>query len=222
MITVAVALAACERAPKPVPPAAPAAVPAPAGGAAAKPVILFIGTSLTAGYGLEPDQSYPAVIARRLDSLHENYEVVDAGVSGETSADTRGRIGWLLKRPAAVILLETGANDGLRGLSVDSMRVNIQAIIDTIRAVQPRARIMLMGMEALPNMGPRYAAEFHRAFPELAKKNGVTFIPFLLTGVAGIDTLNQADGIHPNVRGAQIVATNVMRVLVPVLDSLKR
>jgi len=222
MIVVALALAACERAPKPAPPAAPPAAAAPpAVSAAAKPVILFIGTSLTAGLGLEPDQSYPAVIARWLDSLHENYEVVDAGVSGETSADARGRIAWLLRRPAAVILLETGANDGLRGLSVDSMRVNIQAIIDTVRTVQPRARIILMGMEALPNMGPGYASDFHRAFPELAKKNGLTFIPFLLTGVAGIDTLNQADGIHPNTRGAQIVATNVMRVLLPVLDSLQ-
>jgi acyl-CoA thioesterase-1 len=221
MIVVVFALTACDRAPKAAPPAAPAAAaPASAGNAAPRPVILFIGTSLTAGYGLEPDQSYPAVIARRLDSLHENYEVVDAGVSGETSADARGRIGWLLRRPAAVILLETGANDGLRGLSVDSMRANIQAIIDSIRTQEPHARIILMAMEALPNMGPRYAADFHRAFPELAKKNGVTYLPFLLTGVAGIDTLNQADGIHPNIRGAQIVATNVMRILLPVLDSL--
>ncbi len=143
---IVIALAACDRGVKPAPREAPAAATAPAhaDGAAAKPVILFIGTSLTAGYGLEPDQSYVAVIARRLDSLHENYEVVNAGVSGETSADARGRIGWLLRRPAAVILLETGANDGLRGLSVDSMRANIQAIIDSIRAEQPHAKIILM------------------------------------------------------------------------------
>jgi acyl-CoA thioesterase-1 len=220
---IVIALAACDRGVKPAPREAPAAAtrPAPADSAAAKPVILFIGTSLTAGYGLEPDQSYVAVIARRLDWLHENYEVVNAGVSGETSADARGRIGWLLRRPAAVILLETGANDGLRGLSVDSMRANIQAIIDSIRAEQPRAKIILMAMEALPNMGPGYATDFHRAFPELARANKITFLPFLLTGVAGIDTLNQNDGIHPNVRGAQIVATNVMRILIPVLDSLR-
>ncbi len=187
-------------------------------------VILFVGTSLTAGLGLDPDQAFPAVVARRLDSLggKENYEVVNAGVSGETSADLRRRVGWLLRRPARVIVIETGANDGLRGLSVDSMRANIQGILDSVRTRQPAARVILAGMEALPNMGPAYAVEFRRVVPELARRNGVTLLPFLLAGVAGVDTLNQADGIHPNPRGAEIVAANVLRVLRPLLDSLDR
>ena len=187
-------------------------------------VILFVGTSLTAGLGLDPDEAFPAVVAHRLDSLSEqvSYEVVNAGVSGETSADLRRRIGWLLRRPATVIVIETGANDGLRGLSVDSMRVNIQAILDSVRAEQPAARVILAAMEAPPNMGPRYAASFRRTMPELARRNGVSLLPFLLAGVAGVDTLNQADGMHPNVRGAQIVAANVLRVLRPLLDSVSR
>ena len=198
--------------------AADSAAPAPA----SRPVILFVGTSLTAGLGLEPGQSYPDVIARRLDSLGENYEVVNAGVSGETSADLRRRLGWVLRRPAAVVVVETGANDGLRGLSVDSMRVNIQAIIDTIRTRQPAARVVLTGMEAPPNMSQRYTSEFRMVFPELARKNGITYMPFPLSNVAGVDTLNQADGIHPNRRGAELVAANVLRTLAPLLDSLRR
>jgi len=217
-------LAACRGAPappaRPAADSAPAPAPAPAPAAApdARPAILFIGTSLTAGLGLEPGQSYPDVIARRLDSLGVKYEVVNAGVSGETSADARRRLGWLLRRPYAVIVVETGANDGLRGLSVDSMRANIQAIIDTIRAREPAARLVLVGMEAPPNMSTRYTAEFRKVFPELAKANGVTYLPFPLAGVAGIDSLNQADGIHPNRRGAELVAANVMKVLLPMLD----
>jgi len=222
-VLLAATLAACERAPKPaVRGAAAGAARAVAPAVAPRRVILFIGTSLTAGLGLDPDQAYPAVVARRLDSLSENYEVVNAGVSGETSADARHRLGWLLRRPVAVVVLETGANDGLRGLGPADLRVNIQAIIDTIRAVQPRARIILAGMEAPPNMGPRFTAEFRETFPLMAKKNGVALIPFILVGVGGVDTLNQGDGIHPNVRGAEIVATNVLQVLQPVLASLPK
>ena len=184
---------------------------------ALRPAILFIGTSLTAGLGLEPGQSFPDVIARRLDSLGENYDVVNAGVSGETSADARHRLDWLLRRPAAVIVLETGANDGLRGLDPDSMRANIVAIIDTIRARQPQARVLLVGMEALPNMSQRYADRFRAVFPAVAKQEHVAFLPFLLAGVAGVDTLNQGDGIHPNVRGAELVAAHVMPALLPLL-----
>jgi acyl-CoA thioesterase-1 len=214
------ALAACGRAPDKKVPAAATAPAETTAAAATEPrrVILFLGTSLTAGYGLDADQAYPAVIARRLDSLHLNYEVVNAGVSGETSADARNRVAWLLKRPIDVMIIETGANDGLRGLSVDSMRANIQAILDSVRAAQPKARVILAAMEAPPNMGPSYAADFRSAFPALAKKNGVTYLPFLLNGVAGIDTLNQGDGIHPNVRGAELVADNVMKVLLPMLN----
>jgi len=188
----------------------------PSTGAAAhssERTILFVGTSLTAGLGLDPDEAYPALIARKVDSLGLSYQVVNAGVSGETSADAVRRLGWLLKQPLDVFVLETGANDGLRGLSVDSMRANIAQIIDQVRTTHPAARILLVGMEAPPNMGPGYAAAFHRAYPEIARAKGVALVPFLLAGVAGVDTLNQRDGIHPNPRGAQIVADNVWKVL---------
>ena len=182
--------------------------------------ILIIGTSLTAGYGLEdPDQSYPADLQRRIDSLGLSYQVVNAGVSGETSAGALRGLDWWLREPADIVIIETGANDGLRGLSVDSMRANIQAIIDRVKARDPRARIVLAGMEAPPNMGPRYTAAFRSVFPDLARRNGATLIPFLLAGVAGVDTLNQADGIHPNARGAELVAANVWRVLGPMLEA---
>ena len=216
------ALSACDRTPKPAeraaaPPSAPAAAPVDTAARALRPTILFIGTSLTAGLGLDPGQSFPDVIARRLDSLGENYDVVNAGVSGETSADARHRLDWLLRRPAAVIVLETGANDGLRGLDPDSMRANIVAILDTIRARQPQAKVLLVGMEALPNMSQRYADKFRAVFPAVAKEEHIAFLPFLLAGVAGVDTLNQGDGIHPNVRGAELVAAHVMPALLPLL-----
>ena len=191
--------------------------------AASKPTILFVGTSLTAGYGLaDPDQAYPAVIGRRIDSLGLNYRVVNAGVSGETSAGALRSISWLMRGPVAVFVLETGANDGLRGLSVDSMRANIQAIFDTVRATHPQARLVLLGMEAPPNLGPSYTRAYRAVFPELARKNGAAFVPFLLDGVAGVDSLNQGDGIHPNATGARIVADNVWRVLWGVLDTRDR
>lgn len=179
--------------------------------------IVFIGTSLTAGLGLVPEQAFPALIQERIDSAGLNYTVVNAGVSGETSAGARRRIDWLMRQPVDVVVLETGANDGLRGLGVDSMRANIQAIIDRIKQRQPRARILLVAMEALPNLGPRYTSEFRRVFPELADANGVTLVPFLLEGVAGTARLNQADGIHPNAAGARLLADNVWRVLRGVL-----
>jgi acyl-CoA thioesterase-1 len=190
--------------------------------ASTKRRVLFVGTSLTAGYGLDPEQAYPAIIARRIDSLGLNYEVVNAGVSGETSAGALRRMDWLLRAPVDVFVLETGANDGLRALSVDSMRANIQAILDKVRATHPDARIILVGMEAPPNLGQRYASAFRAVFPELARKNGAALVPFLLTDVAGVDTLNQADGIHPNARGARIVADHVWQVLRPLLESRER
>jgi acyl-CoA thioesterase-1 len=184
-----------------------------------RPTVVFVGTSLTAGLGLtDPEQAYPALVQRKIDSLGLNYRVVNAGVSGETSAGALQSIGWLMRSPASVVVIETGANDGLRGLSVAAMRANIQAIIDTVRAKHPDARIVLAGMEAPPNLGARYTSEFREVFPELARANHATLIPFLLDGVAGVDSLNQADGIHPNPRGAQVVADNVWRVLGPVLE----
>jgi acyl-CoA thioesterase I len=190
--------------------------------ASAKRRVLFVGTSLTAGYGLDPEQAYPAIIARRIDSLGLNYEVVNAGVSGETSAGALRRMDWLLRAPVDVFVLETGANDGLRALSADSMRANIQAILDKVRATDPDARIILVGMEAPPNLGQRYTSAFRAVFPELARKNGATLVPFLLTDVAGVDTLNQADGIHPNARGARIVADHVWTALRPLLATRER
>jgi acyl-CoA thioesterase-1 len=184
-----------------------------AGGRTDRPTILFVGTSLTAGLGLDPARAYPALIGRRIDSLGLNYQVINAGVSGQTSAGTLRSIDWLMRQPVDAVVLETGANDGLRALSVDSMRANIQAMIDRIRAAHPSARIYVVGMEAPPNLGPSYTAAFRAVFPELAARNGATLIPFLLDGVAGVDSLNQSDGIHPNEKGAVIVAENVWRVL---------
>lgn len=183
--------------------------------------MLFIGTSLTAGLGLDPDSAYPAIIQRKIDSLGLGFHVVNAGVSGETSADALRRIGWLLRAPASVIVLETGANDGLRGLDPDSTRANIQAIIDSVRARRPQATLLLVQMEALPNLGQRYTTAFHDMYPELARRNGLILVPFLLQGVAGHASLNQADGVHPNLRGEKIVAGNVWRTLRPVLERVR-
>ena len=187
----------------------------PAVSAAAKtePTIVFIGTSLTAGYGLEPTAAFPAVIGRMLDSAGRPARVVNGGVSGETSAGARTRIDWVLRQHADVIVLETGANDGLRGLSVAAARDNIQAILDRIRQKQPAARVLLVQMEAPPNLGAGYTRQFHDMYPDLAKRNAVELVPFLLEGVAGVASLNQDDGIHPNVAGAKIVARNVYTAL---------
>jgi acyl-CoA thioesterase-1 len=185
--------------------------------------IVFLGTSLTAGLGLsDPDSAYPAVIARRIDSLGLNYEVVNAGVSGETSAGAVRRIDWVLRRPVDVLVIETGANDGLRGLTVDSMVANIDAIVRRARAEHPGVTIVLAGMEAPPNLGASYTGAFHAAFPDLAKRDHLVLIPFLLAGVAGVPALNQADGIHPNSVGAERVADNVWTVLGPILDHRPR
>ena len=180
--------------------------------------LLFVGTSLTAGLGLEPEEAYPALIARRIDSLDLPYRVDNAGYSGETSAGALRRIEWLVRQPVDVFVLETGANDGLRGLSVDSMRANIQAIIDRVRAASPDVRILLIGMEAPPNLGTRYTSEFRKVFPDLAERNGATLLPFLLEGVAAVDSLNQGDGIHPNAAGSRRLAETVWSALRPMLE----
>lgn len=186
----------------------------PGASAAVRPTVLFIGTSLTAGYGVDPDDAFPAVVGRMLDSAGHPARIVNAGVSGETSAGAKTRIDWVLRQPADVIVLETGANDGLRGLAVSAARENIQAILDHIRAKQPAARVLLVQMEAPPNLGGAYTRGFHAMYPELARQNGVELVPFLLEGVAGIASLNQDDGIHPNRAGARIVARTVYSALV--------
>jgi acyl-CoA thioesterase-1 len=179
--------------------------------------VLFVGTSLTAGLGLDPDSAYPALIQRKIDSAGLDFHVVNAGVSGETSAGALGRISWLLRQPFDVMVLETGANDGLRGTPVTETRDNIQAIIDTVRRRRPGVRIALVQMEAPPNLGTAYTRAFHETFPLLARRNGLVLIPFLLDGVAGHAALNQGDGMHPNNDGERMVASNVWRTLEPVL-----
>lgn len=180
--------------------------------------ILFVGTSLTAGLGLEPEQAYPAIIQEMLDSARLNYEVVNAGVSGETSAALLRRIDWVLQQPFEYIVIETGANDGLRGIPVETMRANIQRIIEGVRRMRPRARIGLVQMEAPPNMGVAYTRAFRDAYPELAKANDVTLLPFLLDSIAGLRELNQGDGIHPNIEGARRAARNIWKGLRPMLE----
>ena len=189
--------------------------PAPPAGERAR--VVFLGTSLTAGLGLDPEQAYPAVIQRKIDSAGLPFEAVNAGVSGETSAGARRRIDWLLRQPVSVLVIETGANDGLRGLQVDSLRANIQFIIDEARKLSPPPAIVLLGMRAPPNLGLGYARRFREVYPELAEENDLPLVPFLLEGVAGMGGLNQADMIHPTAKGQQRMADVVWKVLEPVL-----
>jgi acyl-CoA thioesterase I len=179
--------------------------------------ILFLGTSLTAGLGLEPDSAYPQQIQRKIDASRLPYQVVNAGVSGETSAGLLRRLDWVLRRPAEVIVVETGANDGLRGLPVSATRATIDEILSRIRRERPNAAIVLVQMEAPPNLGQEYTSAFHAMFAELAREHGATLMPFLLEGVAGESRLNQGDGMHPNNAGERIVADNVWRALQPLL-----
>lgn len=192
-----------------------AAAPPPAGDD--RPVVLFIGTSLTAGLGLDPDDAYPAVLQRMADSAGFSVRVMNAGLSGETSAGALRRAEWLLERPAAVVVIETGANDGLRGVDPDSTAATVRALITAVRARQPAARVALVAMEAPTNLGAEYTARFRAIFPRVAREAGVTLLPFLLDGVAGVPTLNQADGIHPTEEGARRAAANLWPALVPLL-----
>lgn len=179
--------------------------------------ILFLGTSLTAGYGLDPEQAYPALIQKKIDSAGLEYRVINAGVSGETSAGAVRRVDWLLQQPVSVLVVETGANDGLRGLPPDSLRSNIQAIFDRAKRLQPSARLVLMGMQVPPNYGRVYSQQFRSLYPELAESNDAVLIPFLLDGVGGVSALNQPDGVHPTAEGQRRMAETVWRVLEPVL-----
>jgi len=184
-----------------------------------KKTILFFGDSLTAGYGLDdPSDAFPAVISRRIDSLKLPYKVVNAGLSGETSAGGNGRINWLLKQRIDVFILELGANDGLRGIPANETAKNLQAIIDKVKTKYPNAKLVLLGMQVPPNMGADYATQFKNVFPSLAQKNNMALVPFLLQGVGGVPALNQSDGVHPTAKGAKIVANNVWAVLKGVLN----
>ena len=182
-----------------------------------KQIVLFYGNSLTAGYGVEPSQAFPALVGQKIDSAGLNYSVINAGLSGETTAGGKSRISWVMRQPVTVFVLELGGNDGLRGLPLTATRQNLQAIMDTVRRKSPQATIVLAGMQIPPNMGTTYTKEFRGLFKELADKNKAILIPFLLENVGGIPKLNQADGIHPTPAGHKIVANTVWQVLRPLL-----
>jgi acyl-CoA thioesterase I len=179
--------------------------------------VLFVGTSLTAGYGVGEDMAYPAIIQEKIDAAGLPFQVVNAGISGETSAGGLRRIDWSLQQPIDVLVLELGANDGLRGLDPAAMRSNLDEIMRRTRSRHPDADIVLVGMEAPPNLGADYTTRFRQVFVDLAREYRATLVPFLLEGVAGEATLNIDDGIHPNPRGHRLLAETVWRQLQPVL-----
>lgn len=214
----AIGLAACGREPMPSSEAAPAgqALSGPAPSApAARPRVVALGDSLTAGLGLPPEQAWPALVQRKADEAGLDVEVVNAGVSGDTSAGGLRRLDWALDGDVRVLVLELGANDGLRGLPVSQMQDNLAQMIRT--AKERRITVLLCGMEAPPNFGPQYTRQFRQVFADLAREHDVALLPFLLAGVAGDPALNQADGIHPNEAGAQRVADLVWQSLQPLL-----
>lgn len=198
---------------------APAATADPAAPATPPPTIVFFGDSLTAGYGLDDpaSEAYPALIGKKIADAGLPDRVVNAGLSGETTAGGLRRVDWILRQPIDVFVLALGGNDGLRGIEPAVTRANLQGIIDKVRAKYPDAKIVLAGMQMPPAMGPDYAREFGAIYPDLAAKNHLPLIPFLLAGVGGRPELNQPDHIHPTAAGAVIVANNVWQVLRPLL-----
>jgi len=188
--------------------------------ASTRPRIVFLGDSLTAGYGLEVEQSVPSLVQKHLDAEGYQYEVVNAGVSGDTSAGGLRRLEWSLDGDVRVLVVELGANDGLRGLPVAEMKTNLKTIVQTAR--KRGIDVLLTGMEAPPNYGAAYTSEFRRAFRDLASEERVPFMPFYLYEVAGIPALNIADGIHPNPAGARIVEANLWRSLKPLVEKQRR
>jgi acyl-CoA thioesterase-1 len=179
--------------------------------------ILFLGDSLTAGFGVQKEQAYPALIQEKIHQKHLPFDVINAGVSGDTSAGGLARLDWVLRDKVDILVLALGANDGLRGLPVRTMKANLQAIMDRVKAQNPQVKIVIAGMQMPPNLGIEYATDFRAAFAELAKENSATLIPFLLEGVGGHAELNQADQIHPTAAGHKIVADDVWRILEPLL-----
>jgi acyl-CoA thioesterase I len=180
-------------------------------------VILFFGDSLTAGYGLSPEEAFPTLVGQKLIKQGKPVKVIPAGLSGETSAGGLSRIDWVLRQQPDVFVLELGANDGLRGLPLDQTEKNLQAIINKVKSKYPKTKIVIAGMMVPPNMGPAYTDKFKKIFPDLARKNNATLIPFLLVDVAGNEKLNQADGIHPTAEGHKIVASTVTKIIEPLL-----
>lgn len=183
-----------------------------------KKTILFFGDSITAGYGLEDtNDAYPAIIQTKIDALGLNYQVINSGLSGETTSGGKSRIEWVLNQDVDVFVLELGANDGLRGVPLSETRANLQAIIDAVKTKNKTTKIIMAGMQLPPNMGQEYTSEFKVIFSDLAEKNNLLFIPFILKDVGGISSLNQSDGIHPTIEGHKIVANTVWEVVKPVL-----
>ncbi|WP_422361323.1 arylesterase [Reichenbachiella sp.] len=182
-----------------------------------KKTILFFGNSITAGYQLDLSEAFPALIQERLDSLGFNYRTVNAGLSGETTASGNSRVDWVLKNPVDIFVLELGANDGLRGISVEEARKNLESIIRKVKEKYPECKILLAGMMVPPNMGQEYSDSFQKIYPDLEKKYKIPLIPFLLDGVAGNPELNLEDGIHPTPEGHQILTENVWKHLAPML-----
>jgi acyl-CoA thioesterase I len=180
-------------------------------------VILFYGDSLTAGYGLSPEEAFPAQVEKKLNKNEKKVRVVNAGLSGETTAGGLTRLDWVIRQHIDIFVLELGANDGLRGLPLEQTQKNLQQIIDRVKAKFPDIKIVVAGMMVPPNMGPEYTSNFKKIFPDIAKKNNATLIPFLLQDVAGNEKLNIEDGIHPNPEGHKIVADNVVKAIEPLL-----
>ena len=211
-------LAGCGREPRALPPPAPAAETMPAASpAAARPVVLCLGTSLTAGYGLDPDDAWPALLQQKVDAAGLPHRVVNAGVSGETSAGALRRMDWLLRQPVAVLVVETGANDMLRGQDAAATRANLDAILARARKQSPPPKLVVLGMRATPNLGGEYVRQFEAIYPAAARAHEAVLVPFLLEGVAGVPRLNQSDGVHPTAEGQKMLAETVWKTLEGVL-----
>lgn len=185
-------------------------------------VILFLGNSLSAGLGVESEEAFPSLIQDRIDSLKWPFRVVNAGVSGETTAGGVSRIDWLLRQHVDVLVLELGGNDGLRGISTDVTRRNLEEIVERTRETYPEVTIVLAGMQLPPNLGIDYTSRFREIYSELAQEHDIHLIPFLLEGVGGVDSMMQGDGIHPNSAGHRRVAKNVWEVLEPILIEMQQ
>ena len=181
--------------------------------------ILFLGDSLTAGLGVEQAEAFPALIQEKIRANNLPFEVINAGISGDTTAGGLARLDWVLQKKIDVLVLALGANDGLRGLALAQMKANLQAIIERVRAKNPAVKIVIAGMRMPPNLGGDYSDGFREVYPALARENNAALVPFLLEGVGGHDDLNQADQIHPTAAGHKVVAENVWRVLEPLLTN---
>ena len=184
---------------------------------ASKKVMLIFGDSITAGYGLEQEQAFPALLQTKIDSVQAPWKVINGGLSGETTAAGLRRLEWTLQQPVDLLLIELGGNDALRGVSVSEMRTNLDKMIQMTKSKYPDAMIVLAGMKVPPNLGPQYGKEFEAVYAQLAKKHGITLIPFILEGVGGNEDLNQADQIHPTAEGHRIIAKTVWEVIEPLL-----